>query len=262
MFALTTMRSQNISLISLALALICGALSGCASSSGSSAAVNAMSQIVSTALTTGGAPVAGGAPGSGFGASSPFAAKAATPPPGYKRFAETKLPGVLSNDPSSISAREGFPKVALIPVFVPSFHNSETSQLLYGSKGGCWIYKAKIWYSAKKQEDVPEFSYCMPTDIQSKPRSGVLKSDFGALASFNCFDSFMPDNFTTARKNGVGPNANYHILPADYLSKAITSPGIEQLYFMINDMGLTPQAGAKVPCRVWVATSAWQTKDF
>lgn len=229
-------------------------LSGCANYAQTNAAIGAVSQAVSGALNPGASHPASAQP------IRPALAQAA--PPQFKRFAETELPGLLSNEPGSLNAREGFPKVALIPVYAPSFHNQSASALTYGAKGGCWIFKAKIWTTPKKFEDVPEFSYCMPGDIQSKPRLGVLKVDLADVTTLKCIDGRMPASYMDARRNALGPNASYRIVPEDYLTKAMHVTGSEQLFFMLHDMGLSPKGGNQTPCRAWVATSAWQARDF
>lgn len=245
----------------LAGCIVAQTMAGCATQQQSNAALSAVSQAMSTALM----PYAAPQPAASQSAPNlaPGPQKVVTAPPAqYRQFADTKLPGLLSNDPSSLNAREGYPKVALIPVYVPTFHNAQATTIAYGARGGCWIYRAKIWTSAKSSEDVPEFSYCMPGDIQSKPRSGILKSDLELVTDLKCHDSGMPDNFTTTKKNGIGPRASYRIIPDDYLSKAGTSPGSEQLYFMLNDLGLSPHAGRQASCRAWIASGPWQAKDF
>jgi hypothetical protein len=237
----------------LAVLGVAALLSGCANDAPTNAALNAVGQIVAGTLN--------GSP-SQQASSSPRPTTFSTAPPQFKKFAETKLPGLLSNDVAPLSARDGYPKVALIPVYAPSFHNQSTSAMTYGAKGGCWIFKAKIWTSPKKFEDVPEFSYCMPGDIQSKPRLGVLKVDLADVTTLKCIDSRMPVSYMDARRNTLGPNASYRIVPEDYLTKAMHVSGSEQLFFMLRDMGLSPKGGNQTPCRAWVATSAWQTKDF
>lgn len=243
---------QRAPLSCLAAFAIAG-LTGCANHAPTNAAINAVGQAVAGAINV--------------GANSPASAPAPAParqalPAQFIRFADTKLPGLLSNEPSPLNARDGYPKVALIPVYAPSFHNASASALTYGARGGCWIYKAKIWTSPKKFEDVPEFSYCMPGDIQSKPRLGVLKVDMADVTTLKCIDSRMPASYMDARRNGHGPSASYRIVPEDYLTKAMHVTGSEQLFFMLHDMGLSPKGGNQTPCRAWVATSAWQTKDF
>jgi len=235
-------------------AVVVAGLSGCANHTQTNAAMSAVGQAVSGALNAGAAQPASAQP------VRPALAKAA--PPQFKKFAETKLPGLLSNEPGSLNAREGFPKVALIPVYAPSVHNRSASALTYGAQGGCWIFKAKIWTSPNKFEDVPEFSYCMPGDIQSKPRLGVLKVDLADVTTLKCIDGRMPASYMDARRNGYGPSASYRIVPEDYLTKAIHVTGSEQLFFMLHDMGLSPKGGNQTPCRAWVASSNWDTKDF
>lgn len=253
-----TRRSMRALLVCCAVAQM---TAGCANQQQSTAALNAVGQAMSTALMPSASPQPSASQSAPNLAPGPQRVVTA-PPTQFKRFADTKLPGLLSNDPSSVNAREGFPKVALIPVYVPTFHNAQATTIAYGARGGCWIYRAKIWTSPKNSEDVAEFSYCMPSDIRAKPRSGVLKSDLELVTDLKCHDSGMPDNFTTTRKNGVGPRASYRLIPDEYLSKAGASPGSEQLYFMLNDLGISPHAGRQASCRAWIASSTWQAKDF
>lgn len=245
-------RHQRAPLSCLAVFAIAG-LTGCANHTSTNAAINAVGQAVAGALN-GGANPAAGVPAS--------TAARQTPPARFIRFADTKLPGLLSKDPGSLNARDGYPKVALIPVYAPSFHNANASALTYGARGGCWIYKAKIWMSPKKFEDVPEFSYCMPGEIQSTPRLGVLKVDLADVTTLKCIDGRMAASYMDAHRNGHGPYASYRIVPEDYLTKAMHVSGSEQLFFMLHDMGLSPKGGNQTPCRAWVASSAWETKDF
>lgn len=239
--------------LSLAILGVAVLLSGCTNNAPTNAALNAVGQMVAGTLN--------GSPSQP--ANSPSRpTTVSTPPPQFKKFAETKLPGLLSSEVTSLNARDGYPKVALIPVYAPSFHNQSASALTYGAKGGCWIFKAKIWTSPKKFEDVPEFSYCMPGDIQSEPRLGVLKVDLADVTTLKCIDGRMPASYMDARRNSLGPNASYRIVPEDYLTKAMHVTGSEQLFFMLHDMGLSPKGGNQTPCRAWVATSAWQARDF
>jgi hypothetical protein len=231
------------------------ALSGCANNAPANTALNTISDMVVGTLAGGQQRTPGRSP------SAPNASTRYSPAQ-FKRFADTQLPGLLSNQPSPLNAREGFPKVALIPVYVPSIHNNSASSMTYGAQGGCWIFKAKIWTSAKKSEDVPEFSYCMPADIQTNSRLGILKVDLADVTTLKCIDSRMPASYMDSRKNGRGPNANYRIVPEDYLNKAMHVAGSEQLFFMLRDMGLSPKGGNQTPCRAWVTTNPWETKDF
>jgi hypothetical protein len=231
------------------------ALSGCANNAPANTALNTISDMVVGSLS-------GGQPRASGGSPNASAAPTRSSPAEFKKFADTKLPGLLSNEPSPLNAREGYPKVALIPVYVPSFHNNSASSMTYGAQGGCWIFKAKIWTSAKKFEDVPEFSYCMPADIQTNSRLGILKVDLADVTTLKCIDSRMPASYMESRKNSRGPNAGYRIVPEDYLNKAMHVAGSEQLFFMLRDMGLSPKGGNQTPCRAWVATNPWETKDF
>lgn len=248
----TNSRSRVSPLLCAAFSI--AALSGCANQTPTTAAFNAIGQVVANSLTGGVTqPV-------GPSVISPASTQAS--PSQFKKFADTKLPGLLSNEPNTLNAREGYPKVALIPVYTPSFHNKAASTITYGAQGGCWIFKAKIWHSSKKSEDVPEFSYCMPSDIQQKARLGISKIELADVTTLKCIDSLMPPIFMDSRKNGYGPRASYRIVPEDYLNQVLHVAGSEQLYFMLRDLGLSPKGGRQAPCRAWVATSNWEARDF
>lgn len=241
----------KFSKIALAFTACLAVLTGCANQS-TNATLNSMSQAIATAIQ----------PAAGQGSWSPSIAPQKSPGE-YKHFTDTPLPNIFAEARGDLNARKGYPKVALIPLYVPSFHQKQSNfTQAIDQRRGCWVFTAKIWRDAKKVEDVPAFSYCMPYDIQKKPRSSTVnRVDLEMSAEAHCFDSSMPTSYMSNEKNGTGPVASYRITPKDYLPRGQVTNGSEQLYFMLSDMGADPATSASA-CRVWVASSEWQNKDF
>ena len=241
----------KLSKIVLVLAASMVVLTGCANQS-TNATLNSMGQAIATAMQ----------PTTSGGSWSPSIAPQKSPG-GYKHFTDTPLPNIFAEARGDLTARKGYPKVALIPLYAPSFHQKQSNFVqAIDQRRGCWVFTAKIWRDAKRVEEVPAFSYCMPYDIQKKPRSSTVnRVDLEMSAEAHCFDSSMPTSYMSNEKNGVGPTAAYRITPKDYLPRGQVTNGSEQLYFMMNDMGADPATSASA-CRVWVASSEWQNKDF
>lgn len=200
--------------------------------------------------------------------------------PEGKRIKDTPLNNLFAKypidgtKPSPASRGElWYPRVALIPVTVPSHHArpfGDTSTVT--QKGGfrtiavgnvnivperlCWTYKAKIWDSATKSRDVPEFLYCMD---EAMPLVRV-----GGAQPVSVFGRFFISKTNSGSVFGVGPRQPQQVASRKYIESAdvhLRTYGYWNMIGVMTAMGIDP-FDLNEGNRVWWADSTFALKDF
>ena len=213
---------------------------------------------------------------------APGARQASAPPPG-KRLQDTVLKGMFARYPIDgskpaprFNGELWYPRVALVPVTVPSVHNkgwgdnASASTTLngvavtgydIGAKAPdyariCWTFRARIWTSASKSSDTPEFLYCA-SDAMPRVRLG------GALRN-SVYDNIWMSKTQSGSLFTQGPRQPKMAVGANYAGHTQFQAGYygaHVLLALMEDMGIDPY-DENEGNRVWVADAAIAVKDF
>lgn len=204
------------------------------------------------------------------------------PPPG-KRLQDTPLKGLFARYPINgakpsprFNGELWFPRVALVPVTVPSVHNkgwgdNATASTTHngiavtsydiGARAPdytriCWTFRAIIWSSAGKSSATPEFLYCA-SDALPRVRLG------GALRN-SVYDNLWMSKTQSGSQFTQGPrqpkmavNPKY----AGHTSFQAGNYGAHMLLALMEDMGIDPY-DADEGNRIWVADADVMIRDF
>lgn len=199
--------------------------------------------------------------------------------PEGKRITDTPLHQLFAKYPNDgtkpsphFNGERWFPRVALIPVTVPAEHSRP-----YGSKPArqgngvtylqvnavdkapermCWSYRAKIWDSATKSRDVPEFLYCM-SEAQSLVRIG------GAQPT-TVFSSIWASKTQSGSLFTTGPRQPQKVASSKYIESAdvhLRTYGYWNMMGVMTAMGIDPY-DINEGNRVWFADNKFVQRDF
>ena len=212
------------------------------------------------------------------------AREAALAPISGLRFKDTVLNQIFKAHPIDgsksaprFSGEKWFPRVALIPVTVPSNHQGSWGDTnAYGSTvangvrattltpGGrkldyerlCWTFRAKVWTAPAKSTEVTPFLYCAADARRFVKLGGVppvtvigplwiSKTQSGSLFTEG---SRQPPQFASRK---------YIANAEDYDSYAV-----QISLAIMQDMGLDPFDAGNEGNRAWIADAPFTVKDF
>lgn len=201
-----------------------------------------------------------------------------------RRIDSTPLAGLFSKYPIDGTKKNPrfagelwFPRVALIPVTVPSAHwrswgdTNAYGTTKYGNMaantinvGGfkqsksniCWTFRAVIWQSMQKHTDVPEFIYCA-----SEAASGVRIG--GTPAATTLGGPWMSKTqsgslFTTGPRQPTKFASTKFFHDTDEINGTY---GTQTLIGLLKKMGIDAY-DMNEGNRVWIADSEFISKDF
>lgn len=204
------------------------------------------------------------------------------PPPG-RRLQDTPLKGMFAKYPidgtkpaPSIHGELWFPRVALIPVTIPSLQNEGWGSPPAGSAvfNGkvvrtidptakapdfthvCWTFRAKVWTSATRSSDVPDFLYCASDASAHVRLRGVPPASiYGNFWASKTQSGSLFTQGPRQPKMAVSPK---YIDSAQYINGDY---GALMLLALMQDMGIDPYDLSEGN-RIWVADADVVTKDF
>lgn len=196
--------------------------------------------------------------------------KRITDTPLHNLFAKYPLDG--SKPSPAMNGERWWPRVALIPVTVPKEHSAPFGSTPTSQRNGmtvmhmgaswaphermCWTYRAKIWYSAKKSVDVPEFLYCM-VEAQSMVRVG------GAQPT-TVFSSFWMSKTQSGSQFTTGPRQPQRVASKKLIESAdvhLRTYGYWNMMGIMTAMGIDPY-DINEGNRVWFADNNFTQKNF
>lgn len=213
---------------------------------------------------------------------APAPGPASAPPPG-PRLQDTPLKGMFARYPLDggkpvprFNGELWFPRVALIPVTVPSVHNkgwgdnatfstTHNGIAVTGYDIGarapdyariCWTFRARIWTSASKSSTTPEFLYCA-ADAMPRVRLG------GALRN-SVYDNLWMSRTQSGSQFTQGPRQPKMAVNTKYAGHTAFQAGnygAHMLLALMEDMGIDPY-DADEGNRVWVADADVTVRDF
>ena len=204
---------------------------------------------------------------------------------------ETKLFGLFEKFPIDGSKPEPstngelwYPRVALIPVTIPSEHASKASwgkpnvdpseipgiqiqrQRIYdkpkADENICWTFKALIWHSPTKSEEVPEFVYCASDALK------VARVIVQGAPPVSAVDKpwLLRSKTTSGEVNTRGPRQPRYFAPNNFFpdrdsGHIMLTYRVWVMRGILIDMGLNPYTTAEGN-RAWVSTEKFTLRDF